>query len=95
VRDGIFAPTAREFDQFSVDLEQLLDAGDHVVGTGRYRGKCRATGKELSAQFCHVIHVDADGKLDRMQEYADTLQESEVTGRAQQLAEMRIPQPAM
>src|SRR5689334_22062102 len=38
VRDGVFAPTLRDFDQFRVDLEQLLDAGEFVIGTGRYRG---------------------------------------------------------
>jgi uncharacterized protein len=94
VRDGVFAPTARDFDNFRVDLEQLLDAGDHIIGTGRYRGKCKATGKELSTQFCHLLHVDGDGKLDRVQEYADTLDEAEVTGRTQRL-ETKIPQPAM
>lgn len=94
VRDGVFAPTARDFDSFRVDLEQLLDAGDHVIGTGRYRGKCKATGKELSTQFCHLLHLDSDGKLDRVQEYADTLDEAVVTGRTQ-LQEMKIPQPAM
>jgi hypothetical protein len=94
VRDGVFDPTARDFDNFRVDLEQLLDAGDHVIGTGRYRGKCKATGKELSTQFCHLLHVDGDGKLDRVQEYADTLDEAQVTGRTQ-LLETKIPQPAM
>ena len=94
VRDGVFEPTARDFDSFRVDLEQLLDAGDHVIGTGRYRGRCKATGKELSTQFCHLLHVDRDGKLDRVQEYADTLDEAEVTGRTQ-ILETKIPQPAM
>jgi len=94
IRDGVFAPTARDFDNFRVDLEQLLDAGDYVVGTGRYRGRHKTTGKELSAQFCHVLRVDRDGKLDRVQEYADTLHEAEVDGRTQRI-EQKIPQPAM
>jgi ketosteroid isomerase-like protein len=94
VRDGIFAPTMRDFEGFHVDLEQLLDAGNVVIGTGRYRGKSTATGKQLSAQFCHLLHVDPNGKLDGMQEYVDTLQEAEVTGRAQQLEPIKILQPA-
>lgn len=93
VRDGVFAPTLRDFDQFRVDLEQLLDAGDYVVGTGRYRGKSTATGKELSAQFCHILHVDSGGKLDRLQEYADTLLQAEVTGRAERVERVRIVEP--
>jgi len=49
VRDGVFAPTERDFDQFRVDVEQLIDGGDYVVATGRYRGKCRATGQTASS----------------------------------------------
>ena len=95
VRDGVFAPTDREFDDFRVELAQLLDAGDHVIGTGRYRGRCKATGKELSTQFCHVLRLDANGKLDRVQEYCDTLDEAQVTGRIQQIEKIKIPQPVM
>ena len=93
IRDGVFAPTVRDFDNFFVDLEQLFDAGDHVIGVGRYRGRHRETGKDLSAQFCHLMHVDRDGKLDRVQEYADTLQEAQVSGRVQPVEEMKILQP--
>ena len=95
IRDEVFAPTERDFDQFRCDLEQLIDGGEYVVGTGRYRGKCRATGKELSAQFCHVMRVDQDGKLSSVQEYVDTLAEAEVTGRTQKIEVMKIPQPAL
>ena len=95
VIDGVFDPTARDFDDFDVDLEQLLDAGDHVVGTGRYRGRHKATGQDLSAQFCHVMHIDLEGRLDRVQEYADTLHEAQVTGRVPQVEEIRIPHPVM
>lgn len=95
VRDGVFAPTLQDFQGFQVDLEQLIDAGDYVIGTGRYRGKSTATNKELSAQFCHILHLDPDGKLDRLQEYADTLHEASVTGRMQQIENIQIVQPAL
>jgi uncharacterized protein len=95
VRNGVFIPTDRDFEQFSCEVEQLLDAGDSIIGTGRYRGKCKDTGKTLSTQFCHVMHLDPDGKIDRMQEYADTLDEAQVTGRTQIVEEKKIFQPAM
>jgi len=95
VLEGVFQPTARDFEGFRVDLEELLDAGDTIIGTGRYRGKYKATGKQLSAQFCHVMHFDGSNRLDRVQEYADTLQEAQVAGLTQPIAEMRIPQPVM
>ena len=94
VRDGVFVPTMRDFDQFSVDLEQLIDGGEFIVGTGRYRGRSKATGKELSAQFCHVLHLDHQGKLDRLQEYADTLHEAEVTGQSQRVEQIIALQTA-
>ena len=93
VHDGVLAPTERDYENFRVEVEKLLDAGDYVISTGRYRGRNRKTGKELSAQFCHVIHVDSNGKLDRVQEYADTLHEAEVHGRTQIVQDVRIPQP--
>jgi len=95
VRDGVFSPTNRDFEDFRCDVEQLIDAGDRVISTGRYHGKCRDTGKRLTAQFCHIMHLDLAGKIDRIQEYADTLDEAQVTGRVQQVQKMKIPHPAM
>ena len=96
IRDGVFAPTARDYDNFRCDVEKLLDAGDYVIGAGRYRGRNKATGRDLSAQFCHVSHIDPQGRLDTFQEYVDTLQEAEVSGRTARVTEeLRIPQPAM
>ena len=95
VRDQVFGPIARDYENFRCDLDQLLDAGDYVVGTGRYRGKNKETGKETSAQFCHLIHFDRNGRLDATQLYTDTLQENEVAGRLAVRQETRIPQPAM
>jgi uncharacterized protein len=95
VREGVFAPTTAEFDDFRCDIDQLLDAGDYVITTGRYRGRCRETGRTLGTQFCHIIHIDLDGTIDRLQEYADTLDEAQVTGRIQEVHEMKIPHPAI
>ena len=95
VREGVFAATARDFDPFRCEAEQFLDAGDSIVVTGRYRGTCRDTGTAIATQFCHVMHLDLDGKVDRLQAYTDTLEEARVTGRAQIKEEMKIPHPAI
>ena len=95
VRNGVFAPIAREFDGYKCDLERLIDGGEYVVGTGRYRGKCKATGKTFATQFCHVMHLDGTGRIDSMQGYSDTLDQANVTGKVQFAEPMRIPQPAM
>ena len=95
VLEGVFQPTARDFDKFECNVEKLLDAGDTIIGTGRYRGTYKETRKQLSAQFCHLIHFDSDGRLDRVQEYTDTLAEAEVAGRVEPVARMKVPHPAM
>ena len=95
IRDGVLLPPTRDYDDFRVDVEQMLDAGDTVVTTGRYRGRNKETGKDLSAQFCHLLHVDENGKLDRVQEYVDTLQEAEVGGRVKQTQKIETRQPTM
>ena len=75
--------------------EQLIDGGDYIVATGRYRGKAKATGKTFATQFCHVMHVDGTGKIDGFQGYSDTLDEAQVTGRVKLAEPIRTPQPAM
>lgn len=95
LRDNVFGPTARDFEQFRCEVEQLIDGGDHVIGTGRYRGRYRQTGKPLTAQFCHVMRLDSDGKLERVQEYCDTFAEAEVKQATQRVEEAKIPHPAL
>jgi uncharacterized protein len=95
VVEGVFEPTMRDFDQFRCELERLIDGGDYVIGTGRYRGRHRGTGKQLSAQFCHISHFDGSARLDSIQEYTDTLHEAQVDGRVETIPEMRIPNPVM
>ena len=95
VRNAVFDPIGRDFDGYKVDLEQLIDGGEYIIGTGRYRGTARATGKSFATQFCHVMHLDGAGRIDSMQGYADTLEEARVTGRAELAEPARIPHPAI
>ena len=95
VSEGVFQPTKRDYPDFRCELDRVIDGADYVIGTGRYRGRHKTTGEQLSAQFCHVIHFDGSAKLDAIQEYTDTLQEARVEGRAEMIAEIRIPHPAM
>lgn len=94
IRDKVFSPNARDFDNFRLDIDRILDASDdHVVCAGRYRGRYKETGKELSTQFCHVMHVDPFGKVDYFQEFADTYDQAWVTGKVKSLEKMEIRQP--
>ena len=81
VLQGVFARIGADWDGFTVEIDEILDAGDTVVGLGRYRGKCKATGREQDTQIAHVFRV-RDGKVVAFQQHADTLHIARVMGRA-------------
>ncbi len=96
IRDKVFTPNARDFDNFHIEIDRILGASDeHVVCAGRYRGKYKKTGKELSSQFCHVLHFDGYGKVDFFQEFVDTYEQARVTGRVEPLEKMEIREPVL
>ena len=97
IKSKVFIPNSQDFDKFRLEIDRVLDASDdHVVTAGRYRGKYKETGKELSTQFCHVAHFDQYGKVDWFQEFADTYNQAQVTGKVKSFekVEMRQPIPA-
>lgn len=73
VAQGVFQRIVSDVDSLSVVPESFIDAGDIVVVEGRYKGKVRATGVRIDAQFAHVYHV-RNGKVVRLQQYTDTRQ---------------------
>jgi ketosteroid isomerase-like protein len=79
IAEGVFARCIGEWDAFTVTPDEILDAGDTVVATGRYTGAYKATGKVIRMQFAHVWRVK-DGKIQRFQQYADTLQVAKAMG---------------
>ena len=72
VLNGVFARCATEWDGFGVVMETLLDAGDHVVASGRYRGTWPATGRAMTPQVVHIWRM-AQGKAVAFQQHIDTL----------------------
>ena len=70
---GVFARCGSEWEGFSAIPDEVLDAGETVVGCGHYTGKYRATGRDVRAQFAHVFKFQ-DGKIVRFQQYTDTAQ---------------------
>ena len=75
---GVFARLGSEWDGFSATPDEVLDAGDTVIGCGYYGGKYRQTGREVRAQFAHVFKM-RDGKVVRFQQYTDTAQFQQAT----------------
>lgn len=73
ILEGVFMRLGSEWLGFTVNPEEWLDAGNHVVVLGTYGGKHKETGKEVRAQFAHVWGVRG-GRVVRFQQYTDTKQ---------------------
>ena len=76
VAEGVFQRIVSDVENFAVLPEHFVEAGDTVVVEGRYRGKMKATGTPVDAQFAHVWQL-RDGKVVRFQQYTDTKQWAE------------------
>ena len=59
--------------------DEILDAGENVIGLGHYVGVHKATGKRLRAQFAHVFTL-SNGKVARWRQYLDTKQLADAAG---------------
>ncbi len=59
------------FDDFRMQCDQYLDAGEHVVVTGRFLGRGKETGNELNAPFAHIWTM-RNGKVTQFRNYTDT-----------------------
>lgn len=82
-----FTRVPEAFEDFSIEVRRIVDAGDTVLVEARYRSpNVYATGKPLDAQVAHVWDM-RDGKVIRWQQYIDTWQMAEVTAFAPALAE--------
>ncbi|MBS1879433.1 MAG: nuclear transport factor 2 family protein [Actinobacteria bacterium] len=68
---GALARYPEVWEQFSLDPETFLDAGEHVVVLGRQSGVARATGREFSGRFANVWLVQG-GKARAFEAFADT-----------------------
>lgn len=79
VAEGIFMRIGQDWNDYRVNIEQVIDGGENVVVLGRYTATNKSTGKPLDAQFVHVWSL-RDGKIVRFQQYADTAQFARVTG---------------
>ena len=78
LRESSLKALKTDWEDFDAALEELLDAGDTIVGLGHYVGIYRPTGRSLRAQFAHVWTLEG-GKVVRWRQYVDTKQFADVT----------------
>jgi ketosteroid isomerase-like protein len=79
ILEGVFARLGAEWEVFTVDPAEFLDAGEKVVVLGRYGGKYKGNGREVDAQFAHVWIIEG-GRVKGFQQYTDTAQFQRAVG---------------
>ena len=80
VRQLIFGRLPADWDNFSVSAGEVLGGGDLVIASGRFRGRFKANGASIDAQFVQVFQFK-DGKIAKCQVYTDTAQFKESISR--------------
>src|SRR5258708_39356441 len=76
VLEGVLMRFGSDWDEFTITPEEWLDAGDRIVVLGTYSGTHKSTGKQVRAQFAHIVSVK-EGRVVRFQQYTDTKQFAE------------------
>jgi ketosteroid isomerase-like protein len=79
VAEGVFQRLGSGIEHLAIVPANLIEGDGAVVAEGRYRGKVKATGKTVDAQFAHVWEL-RDEKVVRFQQYTDTKQWGEAAG---------------
>ena len=77
VLNGVFMRIGSDWEDFTVSPQEVLDAGDNIIGHGYYCGMYRPNGKQVRAQFAHFFTF-RDGKIVKFQQYTDTAQFKQV-----------------
>ena len=73
VLEGVFMRLGGEWDGFAVAVEEVHDAGDVVVVTGRYRRRLQEDGAEDPRAVRARLEA-ARRESSKLQQYTDTLQ---------------------
>jgi len=71
VIEGVFKAFNHDWESWSFDIEQYLDAGETVIIIGSYAGRYRSTGKSFRSSAAHVYDL-RDGKVSRFRQFTDT-----------------------
>ena len=64
-----FGRVPEAFDELRADVEQFIDAGEHVIAVGRFRGKTK-NGAAADMPFVHVHRVSS-GKITEFHNYVE------------------------
>ena len=70
--ENVFQVLGSEWQDYRFELDELIDAGDCIIGIGNYSGTYRKTGKAMHARVTHLWRL-AEGKIVQFEQFTDTL----------------------
>jgi ketosteroid isomerase-like protein len=72
----VFARIGADWEDFRVEMGELVGSEDTVVAIGSYSGTYHATGKPMTVRVVHVWRL-RDGKVVAFEQFTDTLKVAE------------------
>jgi uncharacterized protein len=70
---------ASAFDDLTVTVEEIIDAGDQVVVVAHHHGRGQASGVKVDARF-YEVYTLREGKVSRVDEYTERDEALEAAG---------------
>jgi ketosteroid isomerase-like protein len=70
---------ASAFDELTVTVEEIIDAGDQVVVVAHHQGRGRQSGAEVETRF-YPVYTLREGKVARVDEYTERAEALEAAG---------------
>lgn len=61
VASDVFAPVPENFEEFSADVEEWIDAASYLAVTGHFRGSAKS-GAAVNVPFVHVENARREGR---------------------------------
>src|SRR5262249_48705132 len=89
--DGLMrflAEMTEDFEEVRFEIEETRDAGEQVVGIGRFRARGRASGVDINVPLGVVQRV-RQGKIVYTRMFSDPAEALEAAGRAEQASRQR------
>ncbi|UPO76409.1 MULTISPECIES: nuclear transport factor 2 family protein [Arthrobacter] len=71
VIEQVFKKLPETWADWSVSIDEVLDAGNTVIGVGTYSGVNRVTGRDFTARVAHLWRLDA-GKVVAFEQIPDS-----------------------
>ena len=74
---------ASAFDELTVTIEEIIDAGEQVVVVAHHQGRGRKSGVSVDTRF-YEVYTLREGKVSRVDEYTERAEAFEAAGLSQQ-----------